>query len=166
MQERTIFPAASATPEPMPPVGIARYLESEDYSHLQPPLVAIPTYDPKSVDAWQVDPQIDLRSQDLSNIEMVNSLTDLMSATFDSKTRWPSTNGMPAGFDPQEIMEIGKDPGLEIRALHQQGITGKGIGIAIIDQTLLVDHVEYKEMYALAMQINPATTPEVFWRPL
>ena len=40
-------------------------------------------------------------------------------------------------------METGKDPGLGIRALHQQGITGKGIGVAIIDQTLLVDHVEY-----------------------
>jgi hypothetical protein len=42
-------------------------------------------------------------------------------------------------------MEIGKDPGLEMRALHTQGITGKGIGIAIIDQTLLVDHVEYRD---------------------
>jgi len=29
--------------------------------------------------------------------------------------------------------------------LHDQGITGKGVGIAIIDQTLLVDHIEYKD---------------------
>ena len=28
--------------------------------------------------------------------------------------------------------------------MHQQGIDGTGIGIAIIDQTLLVDHIEYK----------------------
>ena len=52
---------------------------------------------------------------------------------------------MPAGFDWQQIMEIGKNPGLGIRALHNQGITGKGVGIAIIDHTLLVDHVEYKD---------------------
>jgi subtilisin family serine protease len=42
-------------------------------------------------------------------------------------------------------MEIGKEPGLGVRKLHDQGITGRGIGIAIIDQTLLVDHKEYKD---------------------
>jgi subtilisin family serine protease len=40
-------------------------------------------------------------------------------------------------------MELGKNPGLDIRQLHEQGITGRGVGIAIIDQTLLVDHQEY-----------------------
>ncbi len=40
-------------------------------------------------------------------------------------------------------MELGKDPGLGIRNLHAQGITGRGVGIAIVDQTLLVDHQEY-----------------------
>ena len=42
-------------------------------------------------------------------------------------------------------METGKDLGLGLQTLHEQGITGKGIGIAIIDQTLLVDHIEYKD---------------------
>jgi hypothetical protein len=42
-------------------------------------------------------------------------------------------------------MEIGKDPGLGMQALHEQGINGQGVGIAIIDQTLLVDHIEYKD---------------------
>jgi hypothetical protein len=32
-----------------------------------------------------------------------------------------------------------------MRTLHAEGITGKGIGVAIIDQTLLVDHREYKD---------------------
>jgi len=32
---------------------------------------------------------------------------------------------------------------LGIRSLHAGGITGRGVGIAIIDQTLLVDHQEY-----------------------
>jgi hypothetical protein len=40
-------------------------------------------------------------------------------------------------------MEMGKDPGLGIQYLHEKGITGRGVGIAIIDMTLLVDHQEY-----------------------
>jgi len=69
----------------------------------------------------------------------------LLYADFDSKTKWPASDKMPADFNWQKIMETGKDPGLGVRALHDQGITGKGVGIAIIDQTLLVDHIEYKD---------------------
>jgi subtilisin family serine protease len=32
-----------------------------------------------------------------------------------------------------------------VRALHDRGITGKNVGIAIIDQPLLVEHQEYKD---------------------
>jgi hypothetical protein len=46
-------------------------------------------------------------------------------------------------------MEIGQDPGLRVHALHAQGIDGTGIGLAIIDQTLLVDHIEYKDRLRL-----------------
>ena len=42
------------------------------------------------------------------------------------------------------IMENGKNPGLGIRSLHAQGITGKGINVAIIDQNLLLNHPEFK----------------------
>lgn len=42
-----------------------------------------------------------------------------------------------------EIMEKGKNPGLSIRELHQEGITGKGINVAIIDQNLLLHHPEF-----------------------
>lgn len=38
----------------------------------------------------------------------------------------------------KEVMETGKDPGLGIRSLHKQGITGKGVNVAIID------HPEFK----------------------
>jgi subtilisin family serine protease len=43
---------------------------------------------------------------------------------------------------------IGKDvsavhPGLGLRALHEQGYTGKGVNVAIIDGPLLVDHEEF-----------------------
>ena len=72
-----------------------------------------------------------------------------MYASFDSQTQWPAANKIPAGFDWRKIMELNKDPGLEVRALHEQGITGKGVSIAIIDQTLLVDHIEYKDRLRL-----------------
>jgi hypothetical protein len=39
-------------------------------------------------------------------------------------------------------MELGKDPGLNVRALHEQGITGERIGIGVIDMALLTDHSE------------------------
>ena len=42
-----------------------------------------------------------------------------------------------------EIMENGKNPGLGIRELHKEGLTGKGINVAIIDQNLLLHHPEF-----------------------
>jgi subtilisin family serine protease len=101
----------------------------------------IPKYDPNSEDTWQVD----LRSDYLKNLDLSNSMYDLLYASFDTKTQWPSADKMPRDFDWQKIMDMGKNPGLGIRALHEKGITGQGVGIAIIDQTLLVDHVEYKD---------------------
>ncbi len=43
-----------------------------------------------------------------------------------------------------EIMEEGKNPGLGVRGLHEKGITGEGVNVAIIDQPIEVNHPEYK----------------------
>ena len=138
-------PEKIATPTALPEspysASIVRHPNPADYSNNYLELTSIPKYDPNSDDPWQID----LRSRDLTKIDMTNSLADLMYADFDSKSQWPTADKIPAGFDWQKIMELGKDPGLGMRALHEQGITGKGVGIAIIDQTLLVDHVEYKD---------------------
>jgi len=104
-------------------------------------MTALPTFDPNSTNQGQMD--LDLRSYDLSALDLSGSLSDLMYASFDDRTTWPHDDRMPEGFDWQLIMELGKDPGLGVRSLHAQGITGRGVGIAIIDQTLLVDHQEY-----------------------
>ena len=45
--------------------------------------------------------------------------------------------------EAKAVMEAGKNPGLGVRALHDEGITGKGINVAIIDQNLLLDHPEF-----------------------
>ena len=48
----------------------------------------------------------------------------------------------------EQIMEAGKNPGLGVRSLHERGITGKGINVAIIDQNMVLDHPEFAENIA------------------
>lgn len=96
--------------------------------------------------------QGDLRSSDLSGIDLKDKFEYLINSDFDSKTKWPDK--LPDGFDPELIIELGKNPGLGVKELHKRGITGKGVGIAIIDQALLVDHVEYKAQLKLYEEIH------------
>jgi len=103
---------------------------------------------------------IDFRMYDLSTFNLKDHEADLKYATFDSKTLWPKN--LPSGFNPKEIMELGKNPGLGVRSLHKKGITGKNVGIAIIDQALLVNHIEYKnvlKMYEEILWFNPKNNP-------
>jgi len=110
----------------------------------------ITKYDPNSTDPEQND----FRSMDLSALDLSQSGADLLYASFDNQTKWPPADKMPADFDWQQIMETGKNPGLGMRKLHQQGITGQGIGIAIVDQPLLLEHQEYRERLKLYEEIN------------
>jgi hypothetical protein len=124
----------------LPEVSISRHPQPDDYSRIHT-YTEPPTYDLNSTEQWQMD----LRSSDLTGFDLSKSKNDLLFADFDSKTKWPTPDKMPVDFDWQKIMELGKDPGLGMRALHDQGITGNGIGIAIIDQILLTDHIEFKD---------------------
>mgnify|MGYP000998547780 CR=1 FL=1 len=129
-------------------LSIVRKPATADYSKRNAEKMAeLPKYNPNSSDLWQVD----LRSNDLTNLDLTESLDNLVYADFDSKTKWP--DNLPDGFEPEMIMELGKNPGLGIRELHKSGITGKGVGIAIIDQVLLVDHIEYKDQLKLYEEI-------------
>lgn len=87
--------------------------------------------------------EIEIRSADLSQTDLSDELENLLLTTYDSKTKWP--NNLPEGFNPDKIMERCKDPGLGVRNLHKEGITGKNVGIAIIDQELLTKHEEFKK---------------------
>lgn len=111
-------------------------------------LKSLPSYDPGS----EQSSEIDLRGYDLSSLELKDRMNDLMYADFDSKTTWPES--MPDSFNPEKIMELGKNPGLGVNKLHKQGITGKGVSIAIIDQALLVDHEEYKDNLKMYEEIH------------
>jgi serine protease AprX len=81
----------------------------------------------------------------LANLDLRNYLQLLESMPFDSRTKWPDSDKLPDGFNPAQLLEDGKNPGLGIRALHKQGVNGRGVGIAIIDQPLLKEHIEYAD---------------------
>jgi len=87
--------------------------------------------------------KIDLRNVDLRSLNLTNESDYLKKQEFDSLTQWPDPEKLPTGFDPKKMLEEGKNPGLGIRSLHEQGINGEGIGIAILDQPLLLGHEEY-----------------------
>jgi len=119
--------------------------------HIFPPtkeMKTLPKYDPDSGEI------LDLRGCDLSKLDLRHSAEDLIYTEFDSRTVWPASDKMPSSFDPQRIMELGKNPGLGVRSLHKEGITGRGVRIAILDQPLLIDHQEYADRLQLYEEIH------------
>lgn len=103
--------------------------------------VGLPHYDLAVADPFQMD----MRQADLSSLDLRDRQADLLMTTFDEGTTWPPADRLPADFDPQRILELGKSPGLDVKELHAAGITGRGVGIGIVDQALLTTHREYAD---------------------
>lgn len=119
-----------------------------------------------SVPATPSSPQgteMDARGLNLSLDDYSTRESELLYTTFDTRTKWPSADRLPKGFDPAKIMELGKDPGLGIRQLHEQGVTGQGVAIAIIDQPLVKDHVEYKDQLRSYEEVDNLNNE--YWQP-
>jgi len=81
----------------------------------------------------------------LASLDLRGHLELLQTMPFDSRTVWPESSRLPKGFDPVQVLEQGKNPGLGVRAIHSQGIDGRGVGIAVIDQPLVKNHPEYAD---------------------
>lgn len=130
----------------LPKVDVRRL--PADYSFFQNRLSSHSlSFDPGSRDGFQMDwRSCDLRSYDLERN------AQLLYASFNTKTVFPAK--LPKSFDPVKVMELGKDPGLGVRRLHQEGITGKGVSVAIIDQALLAGHREYDDRLRLYEEIH------------
>jgi hypothetical protein len=111
---------------------------------------AFPHYSPRSDNPFQVD----LRSRDLSGLDLSGRLEELLHANFDTQTVWPPAERLPKGFDWRRSLELGKNPGLGVRGPHERGITGRGVGIAIVDQPLLIEHREYAGRLRLYEEIE------------
>jgi len=111
-------------------------------------LASLPRYDPDSLSAHQVR----LQGWDLRGLDLSGRLPDLLQANFDTHTQWPEE--LPDAFDPERSMELGKNPGLGLRALHERGITGRGVSIGIIDHRLLVEHAEFSDRLRLYEELH------------
>jgi len=85
----------------------------------------------------------DVRSMDLSGHDLSGRNGLIETLTFNEETVWPGTGQMPGDCEPEELMTAAMNPGLGVRELHQQGITGAGVNVAIIDQPIYLDHPEY-----------------------
>jgi membrane protease YdiL (CAAX protease family) len=86
----------------------------------------------------------DVRSCDLSTLDLRSAAQEATCLSFDDRTSWPGADRMPVGFDPEAVLADNTNPGLGLRKLHEQGVTGRGVGIAIVDRFLLVEHQEYQ----------------------
>jgi hypothetical protein len=81
----------------------------------------------------------DVRWGDLTPIEDSLTYEKIASLIYNHHTKFGKRT-----TEAEQIIDKCKDPGLGVRALHNQGITGKGVNIAIIDQNLPGKHPEYQ----------------------
>lgn len=97
----------------------------------------------------------DFRSYDISEIDFAETEDVLNLSDFDTNTVWPEQ--LPVDFNPEAVMELGRNPGLGVYDLHARGITGEGVSIAIIDQPLIIDHDEYSDNIIYYQEYNIET---------
>jgi len=110
-------------------------------------------------DLKKFDPFWGFANVSLAKLDLRSHLQFLETMPFDSRTKWPDPEKLPEGFDPAHLLEDGKNPGLGIRSLHKQGVDGRGVGIAIIDQPLLKDHIEYANRIVRYLAIDVQGVP-------
>jgi hypothetical protein len=82
----------------------------------------------------------------------------------DIKTFWFNEDTVFPGCEDLafEILEKGKNPGLGVRALHERGITGQGVKVAIIDQNLAQPfHLEYRDRIIEYFDVGTDQPPEL-----
>jgi len=83
-----------------------------------------------------------LRYCDVSGIDF--SDVEICKIFYNEGTNWPKDNAkLPKGDKPQAFLEKRKNAGLGVKALHKQGVTGKGRAVAVISDAKLADHLEY-----------------------
>jgi serine protease AprX len=81
----------------------------------------------------------DVRLKDLRKIEQQLDSSIIKTFWLHESTLWPEKFKSYV----HSVLEKGKNPGLGVRGLHKQGITGKGVTVAIIDQNMCLDHPEF-----------------------
>jgi hypothetical protein len=93
--------------------------------------------------ASAVQEYMDVRWKNLGGLDLRQHPDYPATFWFNDQTIWPMADRMPAGVDPGVLLTNAMNPGLGVRSLHAQGITGRGVIVGIIDQPLYPDHPEY-----------------------
>jgi len=96
-------------------------------------------FSPSGTQVNSVEPYADVRFLDITKVNGALDNSLIQTLWFNESTKWPSQYEDTA----HEILELGMNPGLGVRNLHEQGITGKGVNVAIIDQNMVLDHPEF-----------------------
>lgn len=105
-------------------------------------------------DVARLRPFTGLKNVDASRVDLRAEGARIRALPFDTLTRWPAPDKLPAGFDPAALLAAGRNPGLGLRALHARGVDGRGVDVAIIDQPLLANHVELEGRLHLVAQLG------------
>lgn len=85
-----------------------------------------------------------LGAKDVSQMDLSGMGRLLPTLKFNLKTRWPDASRMPIDVKPEDLLKRAMNPGLGIHEIHEQGITGQGVRVAIIDQPMYLDHPEFE----------------------
>ena len=82
---------------------------------------------------------------DISGVDFTGQDELVKTLDFNMETEWPASALALRDGNPERVLEAAKNPGLGVRALHNRGITGEGVKVAIIDQAMYLDHPEFAE---------------------
>jgi hypothetical protein len=130
-------------------IGVQLYVKSlEEKYHFEQREILRGIYNPNDLQKFTDLRPARMRPSKFKKIDFKNKYDALLTCSFDTLTEWPSKDKLPEKFKPHEIMNIAQDPGLGVRELHRQGITGKGVRVAIIDFPFLREHEEYRDKVA------------------
>lgn len=95
---------------------------------------------PQTQDGITIEPYQDVRFKNIYNLNHSLGESLIKTLWFNESTIW-SRQDKPIA---ENILKLGMNPGLGVRELHAQGITGKGVTVAIIDQNMVLDHPEFQ----------------------
>ncbi len=83
--------------------------------------------------------------RDIRDIDLSEEADLLHTVTFDTSTRWPDESLMPRGISVEKLLEESKYLGLGLDRLHESGLTGSGVSVAIINYPILTGHEEWSD---------------------
>jgi len=103
----------------------------------------------------------DVRWKNLKKVNLRYDTGLIRTLRFNQKTRWPKVERLPPNFNPGQLLTNAMNPGLGLRELHRDGITGKGVHVAIIDYSIEGEHPEYADQIVEIHRIANAHSPSM-----